>query len=458
MRPGLDIAPLCAATCAADGTLIAAGEPLAGLQLACGGVLPGPIAIPALADLVRQARALGLKLARAIAADDGEASVRAWVEVDPDAGEGTCHIAVRSWQAEPHVDDEAATALRHRLEIDRALAELTAQLDARQGLLAVEGDAPDLRAAVQAMRGGIGRPWTDFASVEGGVHQQPLHWRLLDGARVTVPGSTRGWRALLVPFGAGGDAPPPGFELLLVSDEVLLPPPPPPVPEPAPAVIGREVAPVLRPPIARIIANAETIHARLAGPLSADYARYAGDIAHAGTLLQQLVNDLADLEVIEDADFATAADPVDLAEAARQAAGILGVRARERQIQLAVPPAGEHATASAEFGRVLQILLNLIGNAIRYAPENTVVTISVVATDGHRGVVVADQGAGLSPEQQARVFDKFERLGRSGDGGTGLGLYISRRLARAMGGDLSVESALGEGARFVLTLPGAQQQ
>jgi len=60
----------------------------------------------------------------------------------------------------------------------------------------------------------------------------------------------------------------------------------------------------------------------------------------------------------------------------------------------------------------------------------------------------------MSEEEQGRIFDKFERLGRSGDGGSGLGLYISRRLARAMGGELSVESAPGQGARFTLELPG----
>ena len=68
-------------------------------------------------------------------------------------------------------------------------------------------------------------------------------------------------------------------------------------------------------------------------------------------------------------------------------------------------------------------------------------------------LIVADQGPGLDEGQQVRVFEKFERLGRSGDGGSGLGLYISRRLARAMDGDLTVESAPGQGARFILTLP-----
>jgi signal transduction histidine kinase len=107
----------------------------------------------------------------------------------------------------------------------------------------------------------------------------------------------------------------------------------------------------------------------------------------------------------------------------------------------------------AEFRRVLQVLLNLIGNALRYAPEGSQVWIRLEQDGEFARVIVADQGPGLDEEQQARVFGKFERLGRSGDGGSGLGLYISRRLARAMGGELSVESAPGQGARFILSVP-----
>ena len=102
----------------------------------------------------------------------------------------------------------------------------------------------------------------------------------------------------------------------------------------------------------------------------------------------------------------------------------------------------------------MQILLNLVGNAIRYAPDNSQVWIRLEDAGSRARLIVADQGPGLSTEQQAKVFEKFERLGRSGeDGGSGLGLYISRRLARAMSGNLAIESAPGQGARFILDLP-----
>ncbi len=68
-------------------------------------------------------------------------------------------------------------------------------------------------------------------------------------------------------------------------------------------------------------------------------------------------------------------------------------------------------------------------------------------------VHVTDEGPGLTEEEQRKVFERFERLGRSGDGGSGLGLYISHRLAAAMGGELSVSSIKGQGARFTLSLP-----
>ena len=129
------------------------------------------------------------------------------------------------------------------------------------------------------------------------------------------------------------------------------------------------------------------------------------------------------------------------------------MKAQERGIRIDAPALDEHALSTGEFRRVLQILLNLIGNAIRYGPDNAMIWLRVDNDEQWSTVTVADQGPGISAEEQARLFSKFERLGRSDAGGSGLGLYISRRLALAMGGDIVIDSASGQGARFILRLP-----
>ncbi|MCC6925592.1 HAMP domain-containing sensor histidine kinase [Novosphingobium sp.] len=443
--------------CDSSGRLTSAGEPLSGLQLACGGEIPGDVAIPALRELIGKSREFGLKLARSIKANDGRDTITAWIEVEP-LEDHSCALRVTSWQIGSLPPEDATTISAHRAAIDRDLAELTARLDSQQCVLSASSDAADLADLVKAMQLGLGKPWTDFVEVEGAAHQQPMHWRLLDGAGIRIAGSERAWRASLLPVEVPGDAPS-GFELCLCADAPLPPPAPRSgaeviLPQNGPGLVGRDVAPVLRQPIARIIANAETIRTRMAGPLAEEYSQYAADIAAAGQHLLALVEDLADLEVVESEEFNTAPDRIDLADVARRAAGILAVRAQERGITIDAPKQGEHLPAIAEFRRVLQVLLNLVGNAIRYSPDDSQIWIRLEDAGGRARLIVADQGPGLSQEQQAKVFEKFERLGRSGeDGGSGLGLYISRRLARAMGGELTVESAPGQGARFILDVP-----
>jgi signal transduction histidine kinase len=110
-----------------------------------------------------------------------------------------------------------------------------------------------------------------------------------------------------------------------------------------------------------------------------------------------------------------------------------------------------------DFTRALQVLMNLITNAIRYSPEGGQVWIRLEREDDLAAVIVADQGKGIAPEDQERIFGKFERVDPTEPGGTGLGLYIARRLARAMGGDIAVDSGPGQGARFTFTLPAKKE-
>ena len=436
--------------------LVFADDTLASLQLRCGGELPGVIAVPELRELVSKTRRFGFALSRDVRAFDGERTIRTWAEAMPDkSGEG-CVISLANWRSVGATACADADTVR-RDACDRATADLIARLDEHQAVVHAVADAADLAALADAMNSAVGSPWTDFVTLDDDPQSAQRHWRLLDGARGHVRGSRRGFTVRLLPIGnvePGSE----GLELLLIADRPLgkdegsIPAADRDVSGVSHGIAG-EIGPVLRQPIARIIANAETIRARLAGPLADEYSAYAADIATAGQHLLALVEDLADLEVVESDDFATAPDTIDLVDVARQAAGILGMRASQKRITVAMPEESERCAAVGEFRRVLQILLNLLGNAINYAPLDSTVTIAVDRTASRAVVCVADEGPGLSPDQATRVFEKFERLGRSGDGGSGLGLHISRRLAEAMGGTLSVDSAEGEGATFALSLP-----
>lgn len=427
--------------------LVEADEPLAGLQLRCGGRMPGLIAIPALLALVRKARRARLPLSRMIVAVDEGRLISAWVSVRPTAE--LTYIEASQWR--PTGEVQPAGDLVADEDLLRQLAEGHLLLDPDQRVLAADLRAPDLQGFSVALQQGIGRYWTDFVRLDRAGQKQPLHWRLLDDATFTVSGSLRRWRARILPQIRGG------FELLAIPEAIeRLPHELPDTVTTYPAwnsLLGRDLAPALRQPITRIIANAETIRTRLAGPLADEYAAYASDIAEAGRHLMGLIEDLADLEAVEAPDFSPAPDRIDLADCARRAAGILSVRAKEAEIEVECPAASESAPAIGEFRRVLQVLLNLLSNALRYTPGKSKVHIAVGVEGGTAWVSVADQGQGLTEAQATRVFEKFERLGRSGDGGSGLGLYISRRLAKAMGGDLQVAPTPGEGACFILTLP-----
>ena len=244
--------------------------------------------------------------------------------------------------------------------------------------------------------------------------------------------------------------------------EAPLPPEPgPDTPLPAPAAafggfpdsFSQRLDRALRGPLGKIIANADSISAQLDGPLKPDYAEYASDIANAGRHLLGLVEDLVDLQAIEREDFAILIEPIDLADVARRAAGLLGVRAAQSDVRIDKPATDEGLPVTGEFRRALQVMVNLIGNAVRYSPPGGMVWIRLEREGGMGCVIVADQGKGIAPEDHARIFEKFGRVDDSEPGGSGLGLYIARRLARAMGGDIIVDSAPGMGARFVFRLP-----
>jgi len=296
--------------------LLSADAPLAELHERCGGEIPGVVAVPELLELVRQGRLMGLRLAREFEAFDGEDQVSGFVRVNPLPGEegGGCEILVENWRrASPQPVDQVHLGARLD-EIDRATAELFARLDSEQRVQTVQSDAPDLRKLVIDMRSKYSKGWLEFVTLSGDAHIEPLHWRLLDGCECQVVGSERNWRIRILPL--GGISAPQGFELLLIADHPLNPKD---LDQEVGSehdrgnLVGEALTPSLREPIARIIANAETIRTRLAGPLRQEYSDYATDISSAGQHLMSLLDDLGDLELVEAPDFETSKERIDLA-------------------------------------------------------------------------------------------------------------------------------------------------
>lgn len=173
-----------------------------------------------------------------------------------------------------------------------------------------------------------------------------------------------------------------------------------------------------------------------------------GHILGAGRHLLRLINDLIDLTGAETGQLRLAAEPVAVSDVVREALEIVAGLAEERRVTLSGPGEGSVEWARADRQRLLQVLLNLIGNGIKFTPAGGEVTVTV-----DRGaVVVTDTGPGIDPDQLDRLFTPFHRASDTGAEGSGLGLALSQRLTTAMGGRLTVASEVRAGSTFRLEL------
>ncbi len=436
-----------------EGRLVRADPRLADLQHAAGGLVGGDLAVPALAAIARLALSLGTLVSRSVIVAEGDHDIELFARARPEAG--SVLLGLSGWIVRPPRRPWFVAAPDDGVGGTALLALTTVKWSVDAGLLVTQCDG--MAAATDA----IGRPLTHlFRLIESEDGAMPMLPALaangdFGGQRATLGSDpTREFeldalvlRDLQGRFaGYVGTARPVGTQPDEADDDDDDPE--------ADAFVGRLDA-ALRAPLARIAARADAIGTQSEGPLRRDYADYAGDIGSAARHLLALVDDLADLQAIERPGFAIDAEEIDLADVARRAGGLLQVRASDRSVRIDRPADGETLAAKGDFRRALQIVVNLVGNAIRYSPEGSHIWLRAERDADMAVLVVADQGRGIAPEDQARIFDKFERVEPDEAEGSGLGLYISRRLARAMGGDITVDSAPGQGARFVLMLPAA---
>ncbi len=213
----------------------------------------------------------------------------------------------------------------------------------------------------------------------------------------------------------------------------------------------------LRTPLTSIRGFAETL---LDGALEDERTarRFVSNIAENARRLASLVDDLLDLSRAESPDSRMELEPVDVGNVAAEVLRRVEQRAVEKRQQLALEGAGDVVLARADAHALDSVLLNLVDNAIKYTQAGGRVTVRVRQESGRVIVEVADAGPGIPSAHLDRIFERFYRIdkGRSrAQGGTGLGLSIVRHLVTRMDGEVSVESRVGKGTTFRVSLAAA---
>ncbi len=217
----------------------------------------------------------------------------------------------------------------------------------------------------------------------------------------------------------------------------------------------------LRTPLNAIIGFSEIMKSELMGPHHhLKYLEYSGDIHASAEHLLALINDILDLSRIEANRLELRDGPVDLTLLLGSCTRLLRERARRGGLELSVAVEDGIPEIRADAGKLKQIMLNLMTNAVKFTPAGGRIAVTARRVHHHVELVVEDSGIGIAAKDIARALTPFmqamPRAGLSTEEGTGLGLPLAKRLAELHGGSLVLESELGRGTRVTVTLPGSR--
>jgi PAS domain S-box-containing protein len=208
----------------------------------------------------------------------------------------------------------------------------------------------------------------------------------------------------------------------------------------------------LRTPLTSIYGFAETLMRSDVDFSEAERATFLRYIASESERLIQIVDDLLNVARLEAGTLSVALQPVELSEVAREAAAAVEAHAGGLHL-FAVHVEPPSLAVRADREKLLQVLTNLLDNAVKYSPEGGTITVSARRRADTAEIEVSDEGLGIPRTDQGRIFTKFFRTERAGGPpGTGLGLFLVRGLVAAMGGRIWVESEEGRGSRFTFEL------
>ena len=211
----------------------------------------------------------------------------------------------------------------------------------------------------------------------------------------------------------------------------------------------------LRTPLHGIINLADLIRIGASGPVSPQAVQDLEMIINSASRLNSLVNDILDFSKLQKQQLEIQHKPVDLFQVAENSLALLKPLHREKPIDLQNELTKDLPLVDGDEDRIQQILLNLLGNALKFT-ESGEVRLSAVIQDGWIELAVADTGIGIPQDKQERIFDAFEQGDASTErthGGTGLGLSVAKQLVELHGGRIWLESVVGQGSVFRFTLP-----
>jgi len=211
----------------------------------------------------------------------------------------------------------------------------------------------------------------------------------------------------------------------------------------------------LRTPLNAIMGFSDMMRARLFGPLTGRYGEYAELIHESGGHLLDLINDVLDMSKIEAEAYHLSIETFDAREPVSAALRLMRLQADESGISLrgVLPP--QDLDIDADRRALKQMVLNLVSNALKFTPRGGQVTVTLTAHSGGIELVVADTGVGIAEEDLNRLGRPYEQAGDADQRsqGSGLGLSLVRAFAELHGGDMTIESELGEGTSVTVRLP-----
>lgn len=214
----------------------------------------------------------------------------------------------------------------------------------------------------------------------------------------------------------------------------------------------------LRTPMNAIMGFAQIMQIDRENPLSPKQEYHVGEIMTASEHLLSLINEILDLSQIESGDTLTTLTKTNVADSVKESVSFINHLAQKNQVSIKVQEGLQNFTVLADSTRLKQILINLLRNAIQYNVKDGKVSVTAepCADDGMLTISVADNGKGINAAELGDLFTSFHRLDMANNvSGAGLGLTLSKHLVELMGGKIGVESELGKGSRFWISLPAA---